>query len=199
MPHRQILLAAAASLLTASAAFAQPDPGAPPAPTPVPFDPAEAAFLRYQAQDLDPGQPLGQIDYGLAGATPAEVYRYLGGLTGAQVVDLLLRCAVVAPYQQMVRAGEVGAPSGGLGAPGNPAAAPAAPAAAAPAAPAAVAAPAAPMFPAEATTFCQNVNQVFYATPVAADADPGDPRNPANAVPTPPAAGAPATPRPATP
>lgn len=177
MPHRQILLVAAASLLTASTAFAQPDPGAPPAPTPVPFNPIEAEFLRYQAQDLDPGQPLGPIDYLAAGANPAEVYRYLGGLTGAQVVDLLLRCAVVTPYQ-LVRAGEVGAPSGGLGAPGNPVGVPA------------------PTFPAEATAFCENVNRVFYAPP---DVDPGDPRNPAAATPTPPAAGAPPTPPPAAP
>ncbi len=101
------------ALLAASGAMAQ-QPTPQPAPAPAPGDAIEADFARYQAADIDPARPLGDIDYIRAGTTPNEVFRYLGGLTGAQVIDIALRCAVITPFADFEEnppaAGEPGGP-----------------------------------------------------------------------------------------
>src|SRR5215207_8712123 len=76
--------------LLASTAFAQD-----PAPAGVEPDPGDLA--RYDAANVDPARPFGDIDVTAAGATPEEVLTFLRGLTGAQVLETIQRCQVVAP------------------------------------------------------------------------------------------------------
>jgi hypothetical protein len=136
-------------LFAASAAFAQ-QPA--PQPQPAPGDAIEGDFAPYQAADIDPARPLGDLDITGVGATPNDVFRYLGGLTGAQVIDIALRCAVVTPYADF----EENPPAAGEAAP-------------APAAGAAPAGAASVTYPADAAAFCQNVNIVLHGLVVQMD------------------------------
>ncbi|MGD9740391.1 MAG: hypothetical protein AB7S41_18195 [Parvibaculaceae bacterium] len=140
--------------LLASAAFAQD-----PAPPGVEPDPGDLA--RYDAANVDPAFPFGDIDVTAAGTTREEVLAFLRSLTGAQVLETIQRCHVISPYmggdfeENPPAAGEAGAPAAGA------AGAPAGGAAAAP--PAAAAAPApGPAYPAEAAALCTMVNAIVF-------------------------------------
>ena len=70
-----------------------------------------------QRGNIDPANPFGDIDIGRAGATPTEITTFVGGLSGAQVLDVIGRCNVIHPgFLRGVMSTAIGADAGGGGA-----------------------------------------------------------------------------------
>ncbi len=99
MTARFLLASAAIAALTITTALAQ-TPAQTPQTQGAPGDAIEGDNPGgFNMNNVAADRPFGEIDVGGAGADAPAVNTYLGGLTGAQVIELIQRCGVVRPMQ----------------------------------------------------------------------------------------------------
>lgn len=125
MAINRLLLASAVALLPASLAFSQ----------------GAGMTERWSATNVTPDKPFGDIAMSGPMATPDDAMRFLEGLSGKEVVEIIGRCGVIAPGDFTVASTDPTTAGGQAG--GMPAGADAATTTA---------------FPAEASTFCRNIS-----------------------------------------
>jgi hypothetical protein len=92
-------------LLTAGAALAMIAPTFANALT------GEAVPRDYNAENVSPDQPFGELDISAAGDSAATLREFLSGLTGEDLIELIQRCLVIAPVAMLPAVSYAGIPA----------------------------------------------------------------------------------------
>jgi hypothetical protein len=71
----------------------------------------EAVPRQYTLENVTPDQPFGELDISAAGDSTESLRTYLGGLSGAELIELIQRCLVINPVAMLPAVSYAGIPA----------------------------------------------------------------------------------------